>query len=103
LAGRQGSSERPVAMQIRRVVDDIHFAPKDSALILWLADAVAYGLRRRYAKQSFGIDFAQAVIGPGLDPIVRVKDCAAGYMCPEVPPARPFAGLGARGTPKSQN
>lgn len=98
--GRTVSSQRKVAMQIRRVVDDIHFAPKDSALILWLADAVAYGLRRHYANLPLGVDFAKAIIGPGLDPVVREKDCACGYMCSETPPAFPFVGLGDRGTPK---
>lgn len=82
------TQQRPVAMQIRRVIDDIHFAPKDSAMILWLADAVAYGLRRYYAEQPFGIDFARAIIGPDAGPAVRDRDCGSGYMCNETPPVR---------------
>jgi hypothetical protein len=85
------TQQRPVALQIRRVIDDIHFAPKDGAMILWLADAVAYGLRRHYAELPLGLDLAKAIIGPSFDPFVRQKDCAAGYMCHEAPPAAPFA------------
>jgi hypothetical protein len=85
------TSARPAAMQIRRVVDDIHFSPKVSALILWVADAVAYGLRRYYATLPFGVDFAQAIMGPTFDPIAREKDCAAGYMCNDPPTENPFA------------
>jgi hypothetical protein len=91
--GTTVSSQRKVAMKIRRVIDDIHFAPKDSALILWLADAVAFGLRRHYAEQYLGVEFAKAIIGPGFDPIVREKDCACGYMCAERPPAASFSAL----------
>jgi hypothetical protein len=86
------TGQRMVAMQIRRVIDDVHFAPKESAMILWLADAVAFGLRRYNANQSFGLDFAKAIIGPDIEPIKRVMDCAAGYMCSESPPEMPFAG-----------
>lgn len=80
-------------MQIRRVIDDIHFAPKESAVILWLADAVAYGLRRYYANLPLGMDFARAIIGPELEPATRTKHCACGFMCSEKLEAVPFSSL----------
>lgn len=94
VVGQQPASKLlTLQMRIRRVVDDIHFAPKESAVILWLADAVAYGLRRYHANQSLGIDFAKAIVGPEFQPVARTKHCACGYMCNERPQAFPFGEL----------
>ena len=76
------STQETVVVDIRRVVDDIHFAPPKSAPILWLADAVAFGLRRYWADLSLGDDFANAISGPDIEPpLKRIGEgCVSGYM-----------------------
>ncbi len=96
LGGETVSNQHTIDLRIRRVVDDIHFTPKASAPLLWTADAVAFGLRRYYSRQSFGLEFGKAVIGPDIGPAERNRDCACGYLCHEAPPgyyANPFPGV----------
>ncbi len=84
-------NEQSINLRIRRVVHSIHFAPKESAHLLWAADAVAFGLRRYFSKQSHGLDFGKAVIGPDVGPAERNLDCAGGFFCRERPDAaEPF-------------
>jgi hypothetical protein len=86
LAGEPPRQEsRKSSQTVRRVIHSIHFTPKHSAQMLWLADAVAFGLRRYYSEQSHGLNFGRAVVGPDLEPINRRSDCACGYMCAERP------------------
>jgi hypothetical protein len=95
VAGEVSSNKHAVNLRIRRVVDDVHFASKVSAPFLWVADAVAFGLRRYFSNQTFGLDFAKAIMGPDTEPPERNRDCACGYMCHERPPGgngNPFPG-----------
>lgn len=85
------SAQRPINLSIRRIVDDIHFSPRESSPLLWLADAVAFGLRRYFSEQSLGLEFAKAIMGQDTIPWRRLKDCACGYMCNDEPKQQPFS------------
>ena len=63
---------QPVTLTVSRVVNNIHFAPKYSSKLLWVADAVAFGYRRYYSEQSHGLDFGRAIAGPALVPLPLV-------------------------------
>lgn len=53
-----------VRLDLRRIVDTIHYAPKEGSIMLWAADAVAYGLRRYFAGAEYGEEYAKAILGP---------------------------------------
>jgi hypothetical protein len=86
---------------VRRVVDDIHFTPKDGAPLLQVADAVAFGFRRYYSLQSHGLTFAEAIKGVGIGPPQRNRDCECGYLCQDAKRSNadtPSAGSGSLNT-----
>lgn len=51
--------------RITRIRQAIHFVDKRGDPLLQIADACAFGIRRYLAKQQFGTEFAEAVLGPG--------------------------------------
>jgi hypothetical protein len=53
---------------IERIRDSIHFADKDGAPLLQIADACAFSFRRFFAEESYGEEFLEAVIGGVLAP-----------------------------------
>jgi hypothetical protein len=74
-----GSGVGTVNFRVIKIVDVVHFTPKASALILQVADAVAFGLRRYFAGQSHGHEFAQAIV-PGMPVFKRTTDCEGGVF-----------------------
>jgi hypothetical protein len=69
------------ALPITRVVDTVHYAAKKDALILQVADACAFGLRRYFSGQSSGEDFARAISpGKALDQVVPGNALTAGVI-----------------------
>jgi hypothetical protein len=50
-------------MKIERIIDQVHFAKKDGAPLLQVADACAFAIRRYVCGQKHGADFAKAVLG----------------------------------------
>jgi hypothetical protein len=49
--------------RISRIIDTIHFAEKEQAPLLQVADACAYGFRRYFAELSLGEDFMYSILG----------------------------------------
>jgi len=49
--------------RISRIINTIHFVEKKDSLIILLADACAFGLRRYFSGQSYGTEFAKAMFG----------------------------------------
>lgn len=60
---KQGYSTQEGDYRIERIRNSIFFAKKDDDPILYLADACAFGLRRHFAKEKFGKDFCEAILG----------------------------------------
>jgi hypothetical protein len=56
-------ARRPVEYRIERMIDTIHFAAKEQAILLQIADACAYGLRRYFMDKPFAAEFARSVAG----------------------------------------
>ncbi len=50
-------------MRVTRIRNSIHFVEKADDPLVQVADACAYGFRRYFAGQKFGIDFAKAILG----------------------------------------
>ena len=61
----QTSQNRQVA--VSKVIDEVHFVAKAGAPLLQLADACAFGLRRYFAEQTRGEEFANAILGRTLN------------------------------------
>jgi hypothetical protein len=85
-------------LRVTQVVDEVHFAGKEEAILLQVADACAFGLRRYFADQSYGDVFAHAVTGGAkLEEIFHKADqsisSAGGTLGPSVSPsAEPSSG-----------
>ena len=50
-------------LKIERVVDRVHFAEKEHAPLLQLADACAFTVQRYFSKKSFGYALMTAMLG----------------------------------------
>lgn len=59
----RGYVDQTTEFRITRIRNTIHWVDKADDPMVQIADACAYGLRRYFAKQTFGEDFAQAVVG----------------------------------------
>lgn len=59
---RRGADDG-IDIRVCRIVDNIHFSAKNEAILLQIADACAFGLRRYHSKQSTGIEFLRAIYG----------------------------------------
>ena len=57
------SAQRQVEYRIERMIDTIHFAAKREAILLQIADACAYGLRRYFMDKPYSAEFAQCIAG----------------------------------------
>lgn len=58
-----GYMQQSGLMRVSRIRKSIHFVEKPDDPLVQVADACAFGLRRFFAKQKFGEDFAQAIVG----------------------------------------
>ncbi len=58
-----GYLTQPGDMFVSRIRDSIHFVEKGVEPILQLADACAYGLRRYFSDQKFGVEFVKSIVG----------------------------------------
>ena len=56
-------TRRAVEYSIERMIDTIHFAAKNQAILLQIADACAYGLRRYFMSKPFAAEFARSIAG----------------------------------------
>jgi hypothetical protein len=64
------------ATRIRR---SIHFVGKEEDPLLQLSDACAFGLRRYFAEQQFGNDFANSILG--FEPVLEdFSNSASAYV-----------------------
>jgi hypothetical protein len=50
-------------LRATRIRNTIHWVDKQDDPMVQIADACAYGLRRYFARQSFGEDFSTAIVG----------------------------------------
>jgi hypothetical protein len=50
-------------MRVTRIRNSVHFVEKADDPLVQVADACAYGLRRFFAGEKFGVDFSRAVVG----------------------------------------
>ena len=50
-------------LRITRIRNSVHFVEKAEDPLVQVADACAYGFRRYFAKEKFGDDFAEAILG----------------------------------------
>ncbi len=55
-------------IRIARIRKAIHFVQKEDDPMLQLADATAFGLRRYFAGQQFGDEFASSIFGANVPP-----------------------------------
>lgn len=49
--------------RVTRIRNSVHFVEKADDPLVQVADACAYGLRRFFAQQKFGVEFAEAILG----------------------------------------
>lgn len=75
----QGYNAQDGTMRITRIRDTIHFVGKDDDPLVWIADAVAYGLKRCFAQLQHGEEFSKAISG-GLPHFPDWKGIASGGM-----------------------
>ena len=50
-------------MRVTRIRNSVHFVEKGEDPLVQVADACAYGFRRYFAKEKFGLEFVQAILG----------------------------------------
>jgi hypothetical protein len=50
-------------MRVERIRNSVHFVEKNEDPLVQVADACAYGLRRYFEGQKFGLEFARAIVG----------------------------------------
>ena len=55
--------------KISRIIDTVHFTEKAHAPLLQIADACAYGFRRFFSGQTYGMHFVSSILGgvPSVD------------------------------------
>lgn len=61
-----GYIKQEAGERVTRIRDTIHFVGKEEEMCVWIADACAFGLRRYFEGQSFGVEFCQAIFGRQL-------------------------------------
>lgn len=59
----QGFNNQTASLRINRIRDTVHFVKKDQEILVWIADAIAYGLKRFFNQQKFGNIFSNAICG----------------------------------------
>lgn len=83
------------------MVDSIHFASKQEAPLLQVADACAFSLRRYFTGGSRGVELKQALLGPGKDLSIPVGGAGMRALCwPRSVSIRPHRSAMWRVTPK---
>jgi hypothetical protein len=55
--------ESEIQFSAREIIDTVNFAGKSESLVLWLADACAFGLRRYLSRLKYGDEYARAILG----------------------------------------
>jgi hypothetical protein len=50
-------------MRVERIRNSVHFVEKNEDPLVQVADACAYGFRRYFEGQKFGVEFARAIVG----------------------------------------
>lgn len=58
-----GYSTQSGEMRVTRIRNSVHFVEKADDPLVQVADACAYGLRRYFAGEKFGPEFARAILG----------------------------------------
>lgn len=58
-----GFSVQDGDMRVSRIRNTIHFVEKSDDPMVQVADACAYGFRRYFAQEKFGVEFARAILG----------------------------------------
>ena len=71
---KAGYIAQETEMRVSRIRNNVHFVGKSDDVVMYLADACAYGLRRYFSDQTHGVDFVSAIFG--FEPI---KEDYAGY------------------------
>ena len=59
----RGYSTQNGDFRVTRIRNSVHFVEKADDPLVQVADACAYGFRRFFARQKFGVDFAKAILG----------------------------------------
>jgi hypothetical protein len=59
----QNTTARIEVNTVQRVVEEVHFAESAASPILQIADACAYGIRRFFAKESYGESYLEEILG----------------------------------------
>lgn len=58
-----GYSRQCGELRVTRIRNSVHFVAKAEDPLVQVADACAYGLRRFFAKEKFGVEFARSIVG----------------------------------------
>jgi Protein of unknown function (DUF3800) len=64
--------------KIEKIVDDVHFTPKTGSIMLQLADAVAFAVRRALSSPKHGDELSRALLGYPLPVAQYSGDFASG-------------------------
>lgn len=59
----QGFNSQTASVRVNRIRDTVHFVQKDQEILVWIADAIAYGLKRFFNQLQFGNKFSEAICG----------------------------------------
>lgn len=63
----QGYNSQSASLKVTRIRKTIHFVGKNDDDMVWLADAVAYGLKRFFGEQKWGLEFGLSIHGGRLN------------------------------------
>lgn len=86
----QGYNSQDGVLKVTRIRDSVHFVGKSDDPLVWIADAIAYGLKRCFNQHEFGEDFRQA-IGVPID-LYDYRGPVSGqlFFSYDVPRGRPY-------------
>ena len=74
-----GFSTQSGELRVTRIRNSVHFVEKSEDPLVQIADACAYGLRRFFANEKFGVEFVRSIFGH--ERIVRNFAPPCGWEC----------------------
>lgn len=63
----RGFNSQSAEMRVTRIRSTVHFVGKDEDRLVWIADAIAYGLKRYFSDRPFGDEYCMAICGGFLN------------------------------------
>lgn len=68
-------------VRVERIRNSVHFVEKEEDPLVQVADACAYGFRRFFNKEKFGIEFVQSILGPDAERLLKDFGPPGGADC----------------------